>query len=247
MVCVIPWAAKGQADGLDDATRMLATCPQLVDTTHGQTGSTIHRSRPPADQSGKRVPSWTGKSPDTRDILVASSRGCRAWQACRRGCYEKTASVEFMLNRPWLAKHPSTQYFATFSLIKPALFQRYFVIQTCTFRQFSSQCIRYFEINSSNDIEKIYRESIKMSDPQVTSVSQSLVVPIPWGYSGPLCHALSLSSSLSALSWTSMRRRRATVPLATSGEWAWGGSQWWMGPTFFKWFLFIKQLSNRKR
>ena len=43
--------------------------------------------------------------------------------------------------------------------------------------------------------------------------------PILWGHSGPLCHALSLSllslSSLS-LSWTSMRRRRATV--GTPGE-----------------------------
>jgi len=41
-----------------------------------------------------------------------------------------------------------------------------------------------------------------------------LIGPIPWGHSGPLCHTLSL------LSWTLMRRRRATVPLATPGEWA---------------------------
>jgi len=49
----------------EDATKMLAICPQQVVrvglvgfreyTTHGQTASTIHRSRPPADQSGKRV------------------------------------------------------------------------------------------------------------------------------------------------------------------------------------------------
>jgi len=39
--------------------------------------------------------------------------------------------------------------------------------------------------------------------------------PILWGHRGPLCHALSLSSS-----WTSMRRRRATVAaVATPGEW----------------------------
>ena len=43
-----------------------------------------------------------------------------------------------------------------------------------------------------------------------------LVGPIPWGHRGLLCHTFSLS--LSSLSWTSMRRRRATVPLATPGE-----------------------------
>ena len=50
-----------------------------------------------------------------------------------------------------------------------------------------------------------------------------LIGPIPWGHSGPLCHALSLSL------WTSMRRRRATVQwrhlmnwpeAARCGEWA---------------------------
>jgi len=54
--------------------------------------------------------------------------------------------------------------------------------------------------------------------------SLCIIGPIPWGHSGPLCHALSLSSL-----WTLMRRRRATVQwrhlvnwceAARCGEWA---------------------------
>jgi len=51
---------------------------------------------------------------------------------------------------------------------------------------------------------------------QISDAAQLFIGPIPWGHSSPLCHALSLLLSSSS-SWTSMRRRRATV--ATPGEW----------------------------
>ena len=70
-------------------------------TRHTDKRATLHTacSRQPADQSGKRMTSWTGKSPDTRDILITSSRGRRSCRArMSRGCYEETAPVEFSPN-----------------------------------------------------------------------------------------------------------------------------------------------------
>jgi len=46
---------------------------------HTDKRAALHRSRPPADQSGKCVATWTGKSPDTpdtHDLPRTSSRGC---------------------------------------------------------------------------------------------------------------------------------------------------------------------------
>ena len=60
----------------------------------------------------------------------------------------------------------------------------------------------------------------------IVLIHSFFIGPIPWGHSGFLCHALSLSS---LASWTSMRRRRATVrwrhlvnwrEAARCGEWA---------------------------
>jgi len=107
-----------------DVTRMLATCPQQVvyvvlvelgerhDTrTNGQHYTPQMTA---ADQSGKRVASWTGKLPDTPDILVASSRGCRSCRACRRGCHEDATRKLLPWNlscRSWLAIKVALYYY----------------------------------------------------------------------------------------------------------------------------------------
>ena len=72
---------------------------------------------------------------------------------------------------------------------------------------------------------------------------------IPWGHSGPLCHALSLLLLSSSLSWTSMRRRRATVLACDSSD------TWWMGvrrlavangPNIFQMLLVFHYFNNIK-
>jgi len=102
---VIVTRKSGMSDVLDeDATTMLATCPQQVvrvelvefgerhDTrTNGQHCTAVDRR--PTNQVSACQLSWTAKWPNTPDILVASSQGCRTCQACRQGCHKYTTRM----------------------------------------------------------------------------------------------------------------------------------------------------------
>jgi len=81
---------SGVSEVLDeDATRMLARGIWRT-TRHTDKRAALHRSRPPADQPGKRVASkLNGEvARHARRYRIASSRECRACRTCRRGFYE---------------------------------------------------------------------------------------------------------------------------------------------------------------
>jgi len=76
-------------------------------------------------------------------------------------------------------------------------------------KQFLFVCV-YFVIGELSD----HFLSLSTTGLMRQSTCLSVIGPILWGHSGPVCHSLSL---LSMLLWTSMRRQCATV--ATPGEW----------------------------
>jgi len=68
----------------------------------------------------------------------------------------------------------------------------------------------------------LYEMLVGMHWSQISDryLCQSVIGPIPWGHSGPLCHALSL-----LLSWTSHATCAiAGMRLATPGDWQCNGS-----------------------
>ena len=109
-----------------------------------------------------------------------------------RECYGETAAVEFRLHRP----------------VRTIVVKASHTYGCCSGVVVSSYRAR--------ELRKSRQHVVFAARWMYTSPWQPIFGPIPWSRSGPLCHALSFSLS----SWTSMRRRRATVPLATPGEWA---------------------------
>ena len=165
----------------------------------------LHRSRPPSGQS--TVASWTGKSPDAHDLLRTSSRGCR----------EETAAVEFRLHcgsvcrerHPAAADHPprTTEPDAAHQQHGGAAVRR---------RRGPGADGTMVQERAPADARRapLHTPKHRLSADRRSVIIVIIIIigPIPWGHSGPLSHALSSS-------WTSMRRRRATPPVATPGEW----------------------------
>jgi len=74
------------------------------------------------------------------------------------------------------------------------------------------QCNRD-SVNDVKHVDSILQDAVSPSGR--SCLIHMVIGPIPWGHSRPLCQALSL---LLSSSWTSMRRRRATVAACDSSD-----------------------------
>ena len=103
----------------------------------------------------------------------------------------------------------------TFSIFlqRVPMFHKYILVLPCVLLSFLTLVI--FWLPPESPAKVMLGRSVHHAVPLSLCLCQAfyrqLVGPIPWGHSGPLCHALSLLSLSSMLLWTSTRRRRATV------------------------------------
>ena len=101
----------------------------------------------------------------------------------------------------------------------------------CTAQNSSDNLPSYLQTNTIAQILYMYIRG----KGTVVCYILPVIGSILWGHSGPLCHALSL------LSWTSMRRRRATVAACNSSDTWWMAMWRWLavanGPNIFQMLL----------
>jgi len=104
------------ASDLSEASRACQARGSLRTTRHTDKRAVLYTAadrRPTKQISAWQAERGGGKSPDMRDILVASWRGCRAYRASRRGCHEDATRKLLPLNLGFSARARRTSPFPT--------------------------------------------------------------------------------------------------------------------------------------
>ena len=131
--------------------------------------------------------------------------------------YQRRCCVYDTLIHAW-CRHCHCAQLSSSASVQPLQPTHFIATGTCVNKQcdsLSKASNEYFKLAIIDTLAFRCHNQLQLNAPCRT-VGNSVIGPILWGHSGPLCHALSLLS-LSSLLWTSMRRRRATVSIP--GEW----------------------------